>query len=107
MAGKSDELKMPVPINLHVSGHRRLECIRNKREAAAKERHKAHTIYRATTKILFSLLIMFALISEFTMPKHNMNEHLTFRDRLVNKHHEVNELYDGTLNHVQHFSLFR
>jgi len=104
--GQSDELKMPKRINLNESGLRRSERIRNVREDAAAKGRKAHAIYGATTKVLFSLLTLFALTSEFTMPCHSkLSRHATYRDRLMQKYHEVNEHYDGTLNQVHHLSL--
>ena len=36
------------------------------------------------------------------MPKHRTNTNATFTEQVMNRFHEVNELYDGTLNKTHH-----
>ena len=37
------------------------------------------------------------------MPKHRINKNATFTEKVMNRLHEVNELYDGTLDKIHHF----
>ena len=37
------------------------------------------------------------------MPEHQTRENLTYTKQVMNRFHEVNELYDGTLNEIHHF----
>ena len=37
------------------------------------------------------------------MPEHQTSTNLTFTEQAMNRYHEVNELYDGTLNSVNYF----
>ena len=36
------------------------------------------------------------------MPNHQINFDTTYTEQVLNRFHEVNELYDGTLNEVHH-----
>ena len=36
------------------------------------------------------------------MPNHQINPESTYTEKVLNRFHEVNELYDGTLNEVHH-----
>ena len=36
------------------------------------------------------------------MPKHKTNTNVTFTEQVMNRFHEVNELYYGTLNKIHH-----
>ena len=36
------------------------------------------------------------------MPSHRISKSASFTEHVVNRFHEVNELYDGTLNKVHH-----
>ena len=38
-----------------------------------------------------------------SMPNHQTSTNLTFTEQAMNWYHEVNEMYDGTLNSVHHF----
>ena len=37
------------------------------------------------------------------MPNHTLNARWTYTEQIVSCFHEVNELYDGTMNEVHHF----
>ena len=43
---------------------------------------------------------MFALATNKRMPKHRVNPDASYTEQVLNRFHEVNELYDGTLNEV-------
>ena len=45
---------------------------------------------------------MFALATNTRMPNHRINPDATYTEQVLNRFHEVNELYDGTLNEVHH-----
>ncbi len=73
---------------------------RGKEEA---KKHKVHATLRtaaATTVALFFTL--YALISNFMMPKHRTNLNTPIQEKITNRFYEINELYDGTLNEVHH-----
>ena len=40
------------------------------------------------------------MTSNLTMPQHRINKDATFTQHCINRFHEVNELYDGTMNEV-------
>ena len=40
--------------------------------------------------------------STLDMPQHQTEKNATFTQKVMNRLHEVNELYDGTLNEVHH-----
>jgi hypothetical protein len=100
-----DAMKAPQKINLYESGLRRSKRIieQNKKEEAKKR--KAHVTFgtAATTKVLFGLFSLISLASNFTMPNHRKGYTPTYTESVMNRFHEVNELYDGTLNNVHHF----
>ena len=66
---------------------------------------KTHVTYgiEAATKVVFGLLLIIALSTNITMPKHQTNPNATYTKHVVNWFHEVNDLYNGTLNEVHHF----
>ena len=56
----------------------------------------------AATKVAFVLFSMFALATSTRMPNHQINPDATYTKQVLNRFHEVNELYDGALNEVYH-----
>ena len=58
----------------------------------------------ASIRVSFGLFSLFALASSVTVPKHQTNTNTTFTEHVMNRFHEVNELYCGTLNKIN--SLF-
>ena len=65
---------------------------------------KAHVTFgtAAATKVIFGLFLLIELASNITMPEHQTHENLTYTERFMNRFHEVNELYNGTLNEIYH-----
>ena len=58
------------------------------------------------TNTLFDLLLLMSFTSNFTMSKHHSPSiNPTYTEQVMDRFHEVNELYDGTLNHVHHIIL--
>ena len=94
----------PKRMNPRENGLRRSPRLKEQREKAEANKRKAHVTFgtAAATKIVFGLLAMFALTSNFTMPNHTNTPAATFTEAAMNRFHEVNELYDGTLNTVHH-----
>ena len=45
---------------------------------------------------------MFELATNTRIPNHRINLDATYTKQVINRFHEVNELYDGTLNEVHH-----
>ena len=100
-------LKMPVRLNPHENGLRRSPRLIEKREKEEKLKRKAHATFGtvAATKLAFGVFSLFALTSNFTMPKHQTNPDVTHAERIVIRFHEVNELCDGTINTVSYTHL--
>ena len=77
---------------------------REKKEGNILNKRKAHTAYgtSALTKVALGLFLLVALASTIKMPEHKLNPNATYTEQVMNRYHEVNELYDGTLNEVHH-----
>ena len=95
---------MPTRLNPHENGLRRSTCLRELRKKEELKNRKAHTTYgtAAETKVAFGVFSLFALASSITMPEHQTNPNATYTEQVMNSFHEVNELYDGTLNKLHH-----
>ena len=81
----------------------RLQKLREEEEGT--KRQKAHVIFgtAAVAKVIFGLFSLISFASNIEMPKHQTNYDPAFTELTMNRFHEVNELYDGTLNKVHHF----
>lgn len=101
---QKESLKMPQRQNPHENGLRRSPRLQEKRKVEEAKKRKAHVTFgtAATTKVVFGLFSLFAMASNLTMPKHRINKDATFTEHCMNRFHEVNELYDGTMNEVHH-----
>ena len=101
----ADPLSMPPIINLEEAGLRR-----SARIAAAKESQDKKTA-DGVTVFGVSLFTALGTVGSITVPNHrsitdeNQNKSSTWTDRCMTKFHEVNELYDGTLNRLHFMSL--
>ena len=73
-----------------------------KRGKDEAQKSKAHVTFgtAATTKVVFGLFSLFAMASNLTMPSHRINKDATFTENCMNRFHEINELYDGTMNEI-------
>ena len=74
------------------------------REKEEIQKRKAHTTYEtaAATKVAFGVFSLFALSSSVKIPKNQTNANTTFTEQVMNRFHEVNGIYDGTLNKIHH-----
>ena len=101
-------LQMPKRLNPYENGLRRSPRIRElqQKEEAARKR-KAHVTFgtSAATRLIFGLYSLIALTSNITMPKYRTVPNATFTEQVMNRFHEVNELYDGTINSVHHWMM--
>ena len=99
-------LQMPQGLNPHENNIRRSPCLRKQRESGEINKRKARAIFGrvATTKVRLGLFLSMALATNDLMPEHQTNEKLTFNKQAINRLHEVNELYNGTLNSVDQYS---
>ena len=99
---QNESLKMPQRQNPHENGLRRSPRLQEKRKTDEMRRKKAHVTFgtAATSKVTFVLFSLVAMTSNLTMPQHRINKDATFTQHCINRFHEVNELYDGTMNEV-------
>ena len=65
---------------------------------------KAHVSFgtAAATKLGFGLFLLIALATIVVVPQNQTEKNATFTQQVMNRLHEVNELYNGTLNEVHH-----
>lgn len=104
------QLCMPTCINLHENGLRRSERIKNlnKKKANADgntTRQKAHRVFGTVSRRMAQLGGLFALFTTtMHMPSHPLPPNSSFTAKLVNRFHECNELFDGTLNHIHNYA---
>ena len=65
---------------------------------------KEHSTYGTVeaTKVAFGVFSLFALASIVTISKHQTNPNTTYTEKVMNKLHEVNDIYDVTLNKIHH-----
>ena len=68
------------------------------------QKRKSHVSFGTAdvTKIGLGLFLLFALATNVVVPQHQTEKNATFNQHVMNRLHEVNELYDGTLNEVHH-----
>ena len=55
----------------------------------------------AETKVACGVFSLFSLASSVTMSKHQTNTNAEFTEQFMNRFHEVNKLYYGTLNKIR------
>jgi hypothetical protein len=101
-ASSTDDMQMPKCINLHESGLRRSPRLQELAEQKTKQQAKAHVTWAKKLPPLVTLFTIYSLVSDFRvqMPSIPISPTASFSDRMISKIHEVNELYDGTLNAV-------
>ena len=56
----------------------------------------------SATKVDFRLFSLFTLASSVKNPKYQTNTNVKFTEQVANQFHEVNALYDGTINKIHH-----
>ena len=86
-----------------LAGSPRLREQREKDKETLQKR-KAHVSFgtAAATKLVFGMFLLIALATNAVVPQHRTEKNATFTQNIMNRFHEVNDLYDGTLNKVHH-----
>ena len=96
----------PERMNPHKNGLRRSLRLREQRDKVKEtsKKRKAHVSFgtAAATKLGFGLFSLIALATNIVVHQHQTEKNATFNQQVMNRSHEVNELYDGTLNKVHH-----
>ena len=83
-------------------------CANNRRRTREHpQKRKSHVSFgtAAATKLGFGLFSLRALATNVVVPQHQTEKYATFTQQVMNRFHEVNELYDGTLDEV-HYLLY-
>ncbi len=97
----SSQLNLSPRVNLHEAGLRHsprlLELAQN-----ATRSEKAHVTWSKSLPKLVSLFILFCFVSDSApqLPSHKLSPTALFTNRMANRLHKVNKLYDGTLNDI-------
>ena len=93
-------------MNPHENGLRWSPRLREQREKdkETSQKRKAHVSFgtAAAIKLGFGMFSLIALAANVVVPQHQTKKNATFTQQVMNRFHEVNELYDGTLNEVHH-----
>ena len=98
-------LHTPKRTNLHESGLRCSPCLKEK-AATSGEKRKAHVTFGATITKVILLFDFFSNVKDLApcMPLYELNPNASSTTRAMHRFHELNELYDVTVNHLHHFS---
>eukprot|EP00956_Cyclotella_meneghiniana_P017288 scaffold27981_cov37-Cyclotella_meneghiniana.AAC.19 len=100
----SQLLQIPTCINLHESGLRRSVRIQELNESKRRNADGTHQ-QRKRTEHMWRLVPSLAKLLGWEMPNHPLPDNPSVAYRIVNKFHECNELFDGTINHLHNFAL--
>ena len=99
-------MQMPAKLNPYENGLCRSPRLKDQLEKEEQRKRSASHAQTngisAATQVAFGLFSMFALATNKRMPKHRVNPDASYTEQVLNRFHEVNELYDGTLNEVHH-----
>ena len=95
-----NQLTMPQRMNLHEAGLRQSPCLQELE--AKKSNKKAHITWATKATRVISLFTLYSLVTDIKidMPAYNISPSATLAECVVCRFHEVNELYDGTLNSI-------
>ena len=99
------QLHTPHHIKLYKIGLRRSPRLKQKAKQTAKQK-KAHvTFVRRLPKLVVPLLtLLCTVINKVSMPAHQTSPTASFTERSMSRLHELNELYNGTLNELHTFA---
>ena len=99
-------MQTPARLKPYDNGLRRSPRLVDQREMEELRKRDASQAKTAVTsadkKVAFGLFAMFALATNTRMPNHRIKPDATYTEQVLNRFHEVNELYDVTLNEVHH-----
>jgi hypothetical protein len=88
-------------VNLHEAGLRRSPRLKEL-EGKRKSGEKVHVTWASGITKVVTLLSIFSFMSDkcVMLPSYVISPDATLAEKAVSRFHEVNELYDGTLNAV-------
>ena len=101
MPERTEQHVMPQMINLSASGLRRSQRIKDLDvKKKAEESHPTSKFKSAfsSKRILGLFTILSTVTSNITSPIIAVHNNATQQEKLINRFHEANELFDGTLN---------
>jgi hypothetical protein len=95
----NNHLLMPSRVNLHDSG---LRCLPRLQEKAERRHEKVHVTWASKLPRVVTLFTLFSLVSDFkvAVPSYALSPNASYTDRMVSCVHELDKLYDGTMNTV-------
>ena len=101
----NEDQKMLQQINLHEDGLRFSPRLKEN-AASSSIKHKAHVNFGS---ILLKDIYLFTLLcnvkdSITSMPDYHLRTNYFFTSHAVHQFHELNELYDGTVNQIHHLA---
>ena len=98
----TEALQMPARTNSHENGLRQSARLHEQRKNEDWQEHKTHTAFGtlAATKVALCLFSLVTLATNLKLPEHWINPKKPFTEQVMSRFHEVNEIYDGTLNEV-------
>ena len=93
-------------MNPHGNGICRSPRLREQQEKdkETSQKCKANVSFgmAAATQLGFGLFLLIALATNVGVPQHQTEKNAAFTQQVMNRFHEVNEMYDGTLTKVHH-----
>ena len=99
-------MQMPARLNPYENVLRSSPRLRDQQEMEESRNRDARQAktngITTATKLAFGLFSIFALATNTRIPNHLINPDATYTKQVLNRFHEVNELYDGTMNEVHH-----
>jgi hypothetical protein len=100
-AHAGNQLTMPQRVNLHKAGLRQSPRLKELAEKKATN-EKAHVTWASNLSQVIMLFTLYSLVSniKFPMPSYTVSPQATFAEHAATRFHEVNKLYDGTLNSI-------
>ena len=104
-ARAGSQLTMPQRVNLHEAGLRRSPRLKEL-EGKKKSNEKAHVTWASNVTKVVTLLSIFSFVSDasITLPSYSISPDASLAEKMVSRFHEVNELYDGTLNAIHTYA---
>ena len=94
-------MKMPKLVNVLQSGLRRSERIQKfKNSKEAEESHAKNRNAFTAKKLIAFYTVISTVFNQFTSRVMDPKPDATTYDKSINRFHEANELYDGTLNQI-------
>ena len=100
-SNKGCQMKIPKLVNLFQSGLLRSERIEKSQDAKEAEESRPKMINSFTAKRLRAFYIVLSTgFTQYTSRVMDPKLGVTTHDKFINRFHEANEMYDGTLNQL-------